>query len=70
MDVVSGWVDGWWVNDRMIGGRMMDGWVGWMMGGRMHASVGGEMIKIIIDSVPIVGKAPSHPLLIMLITVL
>lgn len=33
-----------------------------MMGGRMHASVGGEMEKMIIDSVPIVGKAPSHPL--------
>lgn len=32
------------------------------MGGRMHASVGGEMEKMIIDSVPIVGKAPSHPL--------
>jgi len=43
----------------------------WMMGGRMHASVGGEMDKIIIDSVPIVGKAPSHPLpSVMLITVL
>lgn len=32
------------------------------MAGRMHASVGGEMEKMIIDSVPIVGKAPSHPL--------
>lgn len=33
-----------------------------MMAGRMHASVGGEMGEMIIDSVPIVGKAPSHPL--------
>lgn len=66
------WMGGWMVGERLDDGWKDDGWMGrWMMGGRMHASMGGEMNKIIIDSVPIGGRAPSPPLpFAMLITVL